>query len=121
MAKTTGPTNPNTRKLIVDLEKLAKKEKVPLWADIAYRLGRPSRQRAAINVSKIEKLANDGETVLVPGKLLAAGNITKPITVAALNASAEAQSKVHAAKGKFLTIAELMKSNPKGAKVRIMK
>lgn len=121
MAKTTGPTNPNTQKLIVDLEKLAKKEKVPLWADIAYRLGRPSRQRASVNVSKIERVAEKDETVLVPGKLLASGQISKPITVAALSASSEAKAKLHAAKGKFMTISELMKHNPKGAKVRIMK
>lgn len=121
MAKTTGPTNPVTRKLIVDLEKLAKKEKVPLWNDIAWRLGRPARQRASVNVGKIERLADAEETILVPGKLLADGAISKPITVAALSASTEARAKLTAAKGKFLTISELIQKNPKGAKVRIMK
>lgn len=93
MTKPTGPTNPLTRALIKNLERAAKKNKAAIWADLAERLFKPSRQRPAVNVGKLERICNKSDIVIVPGKLLAAGAITKAIKVASLNCSAEARKK----------------------------
>jgi len=69
---------------------------------------------------KIEKYLRDGETAVVPGKLLSLGNLTKKAEIAAYQASQQTKEKIAKANAKFLTIPELMKKNPKGEKVRII-
>lgn len=118
--KPTGPTNPLTRKLIVALEKQSKKEKVAIWADVAERLGKSTRIIPSVNISKLEKYCVKGDTAIVPGKLLAEGELTKAITIGAFKASAAVKKKVESAGGKVMTIAELMKRNPTGSNIRIM-
>jgi len=73
-----------------------------------------------VNVSKLDKYCKKNESVVVPGKLLASGEITKPVTVASFVASPKAIDKVKAAGGKYMTLDEMIKQNPKGKKVRIM-
>ena len=94
--------------------------KAAIWRDIALRLEAPSRVWAEANLSKIEKYAQDGETVVVPGKVLGAGEMTKKVTVAAYSFSAKAEAAIVAAGGKAITIRELLAQNPKGSKVRIL-
>jgi len=55
----------------------------------------------------------------VPGKVLGTGELNKKITVAAYTFSEQAVQKINA-KGKCLSIKELVEKNPKGNKVRIM-
>ncbi len=112
----TGPTNPITKELIINLERTARKEKVMLWKRIAYELSRPARQRREVNIFKINQYANEGETALIPGKVLGDGELTKNIKVAAFSFSQSARNKIKNA----LTIQELLHENPKGKNVRII-
>lgn len=118
--KPTGPTNPLTRKLIADLEIVSKKEKVALWKDIAERISKSSRRIPSVNVDRLERYCKDKETVIIPGKLLSRGTLTKPLTVAAFKFSASGKKKVEDAGGKALTLNELMKKSPKGSNIRII-
>jgi len=110
-----GTTNPILAGLISDL----KVSEAPIWKDVAKRLSRPRRIRTSVNVSRLNRYAKDGDTILVPGKLLAAGAVDKKLTVSAFTFSEKAREKIEAAGGKCLGIAELMKKNPKGSKVRM--
>ena len=112
----TGPTNPETRALIINLNRAARKEKVALWKRIAEELSRPTRQRREINIFKINQYANSGETALIPGKVLGDGELTKDIKVAALSFSQSARAKIKSP----LSIGELLAKNPKGKNVRII-
>ncbi|QQG39818.1 MAG: 50S ribosomal protein L18e [Candidatus Aenigmatarchaeota archaeon] len=116
MTKRTGPTNP----LVASLVKELRKQKKGIWVDVADRLEKPARQAAEVNVSAIARNAKDGEIALVPGKVLADGTLTKKIDVAALNFSMGAVMKISAAKGRCLSIKELMDENPSGKNVRII-
>jgi large subunit ribosomal protein L18e len=58
--------------------------------------------------------------VVVPGKVLGAGKIGHPVNVGAFAFSERARSKILEAKGKCLSISDLMKKNPKGANVKII-
>jgi len=118
--KRTGPTNPRLKQLILDLKLLGNKQKIALWKRIAKDLERPTRIRRKVNLEKIEKHLRDGETALVPGKLLSIGHLTKKAEIAAYQASTSALEKIQKAGSKFLTIEELMKNNPNGKKVRII-
>ncbi|HUK93375.1 MAG TPA: 50S ribosomal protein L18e, partial [Methanomicrobiales archaeon] len=67
------------------------------------------------------RYASGGETFIVPGKVLGTGALTEPVVVAALNFSSSATDKIEKAKGTCLTIEELLKKNPKGNGVRILR
>ncbi len=111
--------NPTTTALIQELRKTAIEQNVALWKRIADDLEKPSRGQRTVNVFKLDATAADGETVIVPGKVLGEGDLTKKITVAAFSFSDGARAKIDKS-CKALSIAELVKANPKAAKVRIL-
>ncbi|HLD15229.1 MAG TPA: 50S ribosomal protein L18e [Candidatus Nanoarchaeia archaeon] len=114
--KRTGPTNDNLRKLIIDLNTISKKLKIPLWSRIAFELNKPTRKRREVNLRQINSYINDGEIALVPGKVLGDGDLTKKAKVAAFRFSESAKAKIKDS----LSIEELVKTNPKGKGVRII-
>ena len=113
-----GSTNYQIKSLLTELESKARESK--FWRRVVKDLCKPSRQRSTVNVYKINKFARDGETVFVPGKVLSLGEISKPVDVVAINFSEDARKKITEAKGKVLTIKELLEQNPEGKKVRII-
>lgn len=113
-------TNPLLADLIHDLKRRAKEHEAPVWKDIAVRLGGPTRRQAAVNVSELERHLAAQEVAVVPGKVLAAGGLTKPVTVAAFAFSGGARAKIQGAGGQCLSIQELAQQNPKGSNVRII-
>ncbi|MEK6923462.1 MAG: 50S ribosomal protein L18e [Nanoarchaeota archaeon] len=114
--KPTGPTNNVTRMLIDELHK----QNAKIWHRTAYELGRSTRSRRVVNLSSLQRFANEGDTILVPGKVLSAGELSKKLNVAAWNFSEKAAEKVVKAGGKVMTISELVEKNPKGTNVRIL-
>ncbi|MBU5537297.1 MAG: 50S ribosomal protein L18e [Candidatus Aenigmatarchaeota archaeon] len=120
MVKRTGPTNPYLRQLIDSLKKKSLELKSPIWKDVAEKLSKSTRQRIEVNLSDIERNVVDGETIIVPGVVLASGNLTKKVNVAAWRFSTAAKEKIKNANGKIMTFDELMKENPKGSNVRII-
>ena len=102
--------------LIYELKKADKE----IWKKVAYELSKPTRRRPSVNVSKIEEHVNDGETVLVPGKVLGAGHLSKKVEVAAFAFSGSAKTLIEKNGGKIMGIDELMKLNPEGKNVRIL-
>lgn len=111
--------NQHTTALIQTLKKTANESSIPLWKRIAEDLEKPTRQRRIVNIFKIDAYAEDGDTVIVPGKVLGEGDLTKKVTVVAFSFSDEARTKI-AKSGKAMTITELLKSNPKAQKVKIL-
>ncbi|NPE07891.1 MAG: 50S ribosomal protein L18e [Asgard group archaeon] len=109
MPKPTGPSDPNTVALIRDLRKKSAADmKHNFWNVLSRKLGKPRRIRPAINLSKISRYARKGELVVVPGKVLASGEIKGSFTVAALNFSEVAKEKITKAGGKAITLRDLM-------------
>lgn len=118
--KRTGPTNIVLRKLIDKLYKASKENQAPAWARVAELLERPTRRRVAVNLSKINRYAREGETILVPGKVLGAGMLEKRVTIAAFSFSKTALEKIKAAGGRAITLEEALRENPKASKTRII-
>ena len=81
---------------------------------------RSRRRRIAVNVSRLNSYPKEGETAVVPGKVLGAGKIDHPLHVAAFAFSEQARLKILKAKGKCLSILELVERNPKGTNVKII-
>ena len=95
--------------------------KKPVWRKIAYELSRPRRQRVEVNLSKIDQYAPEDATVVVPGKVLGSGVISKKVTVAAFTFSDSAKRMIGSVGGKAVTIEGLHKTNPEGRGVIILK
>jgi len=112
--------NPGLVGLISHLKEASRTNGAPVWRDIALRLEGPSSRWAEVNISKLDRYTEEGDTVVIPGKLLGAGEIAKKVTVAAFRASGQARSKIAKAGGRSLSIEELVASNPSGSKVRLM-
>ena len=96
------------------------REKKPIWKKVVYELSKPRRQTAEINLSKLEAHAADGGTILVPGKVLGSGSISKRITVAAFSFSGTARKLIADAGGRAVSIESLYKANPRGKDVLIL-
>ena len=94
---------------IRDLRKLSNSTGENLYKAVADKLSSSASQRAQVNLLQLEKVAKDKETVIIPGKLLGDGQITKNVTVIAFKASESAIKKLTAAGGKFIEIREFIK------------
>ena len=86
--------NQQTLALIQELKKTAIEQKVPLWKRIAEELEASSKSRRIVNIFKIDANSVDGEIIIVPGKVLGEGDLTKKVTVAALSFSEQAVGKI---------------------------
>ena len=117
----SGKTNPQLVATIDNLKAKTRENGSAIWRDVALRLEKPKQNWAEANLSKIERYTVDGDTVLVPGKVLAAGSISKKITVAAFSFSDAAAKAIVAAGGKTMSIEELAEANPKGTGVKILR
>ena len=119
MAK-TPKTNPHLQQVVRRLREVSRETNAPIWRDVAERLERTRKNWSEVNLSRLSRYAAKGEQIVVPGVVLATGEITTPVTVAAFRTSNAAQKKIEAAGGRAITLVELATLNPKGSGVRIM-
>ena len=115
----TNTTNPQLMDLIHELKKKSIEHNVKIWKRIALDLERPSRIRRIVNLYKINKNTKKDEIIVVPGKVLAVGELDHAVTVAAFNFSNSALDKINKV-GKAVSMRELIKENPKGKRIRII-
>ena len=118
--KKAKTTNPELIELIRSLKKQSRENKTDIWRDIAERLAKPKRKRIAVNISRLNRHTQKNEMVVVPGKVLGAGEMRHAVTVAAFAFSEKAKEKIKARRGKCLSFVDLMNKNPKGSNVRII-
>lgn len=120
--KVTGPTKLETKKIIAELEKQARKSGQALWLDLAERIAKPRRQRPVVNVWKIERLAKvlDKKILVVPGKVLGFGELSRPVQVVALEYAPDAKKKI-LEKGTAMTIREALGKKIKPREMAIVK
>jgi len=117
----TKTTNPHLIELISLLKKKARENEAPIWRSVAEFLSKPRQSQARVNLSRLNRYTDKSDSVIVAGKVLGAGMIDHPITVAAFRFSDNARKKILSAKGKCLSIPELIKMNPRGTNVKILR
>lgn len=113
--QTKKKSNPDLVETVI----LAKKDEK--WMPVANILSGSRRNRPQINLSKINELSNEGEVVVVPGKVLSEGVITKKIKIVAFSFSKTALDKLKENKIESNTIVNEIKKNPKGDNIKILK
>jgi large subunit ribosomal protein L18e len=120
MARSHVKGNPELLRAIRELRIAARSHEAPLWASVADDLERSRHPSRPVSVGHLDRVAAAEETVVVPGKVLADGSLSKRLTVAAFAYSAEARAKIHAAGGTALSLHDLLKANPNGAGVKLV-
>ena len=106
---------------LVSLIETLKKADKPIWKKVADELSKPRRSKVEVNLSKLNEYADEKVTILVPGKVLGSGAISKKVNVAAYSFSQSAVQIITQAGGKMMTIQSLQSSNPDGKGVVIIK
>lgn len=104
--------------LITETSILGKESK--FWKRVAAELKKPARIQRKVNVGKIEENAKEGLAVVVPGKVLGVGTITKKVDVVAYSFSESALVKIKKAGGKAILLTAYTKKNKAGKGVQIL-
>lgn len=84
--------------------KAYRKTKRPIWKAVYKMLDVPVRRERRVNVSKLNRVVPEGATVIIPGKVLGGGIITKRMTVVALDFSKKAIEKIRGAGGEAILL-----------------
>jgi large subunit ribosomal protein L18e len=113
-------TNPRLSSLIADLKSAARSSGGNVWNDVAERLEKPRRTHAEVNLGRIERYAQEDETVVVPGKVLGSGVLQKDVTVAAVDFSGTAETKIKQV-GDTMNLEQAIEQNPEGSNVRVIR
>jgi large subunit ribosomal protein L18e len=116
----SSKTNPRLTSLIADLKSVARDGGGDVWQAVAERLEKPRRTHAEINLGRIDRYAREDETVVVPGKVLGSGALRTEVTVAAVDFSSAAETKIDQV-GEAVTLEEALADNPDGSNVRVMR
>lgn len=102
------------------IETIRSAKKKDKWLKIASILSGPRRKMVNLNLTEINKNSKEGDTIVVPGKVLAQGEINKKIKVVALGFSQTAREKLIKSKSNPTTILEEIKENPEGKGTKIL-
>ena len=105
--------------ILIETLRAAKKTGNELWIRVAGILSGPRRTRIAINLDEIEALTSEGDSVVIPGKILSQGEISKKIAVIAFAFSEKTREKLLKTKSHAISILEEIKKNPDAKGLRI--
>ncbi len=111
-------TRNKTNKELVETIQLAKKN--PVWLNVSGYLSSSTRNMPEVNLSEIELNSKEGDTIIVPGKVLGEGDITKKLRVCAFKFSHEAFIKLKNKKCETVMLIDEIKKNPKAMGVRVI-
>ncbi len=119
--KITTRTDPNKASLIRAIKQAGVQNDANIWKRLSKELSSANRRRVAINLSHINRVSSPDEVIVIPGKILGAGVLKHKLSIAAESFSESAKEKILSVGGQCLTFEELIKTNPKGTNVRLMK
>lgn len=104
--------------LVRTLIALKKKEG---WDRVAHLASAPRRKKIEKNLSEIDKMAHEGDTIVVPGKVLGGGEVKKKIRVCAFMFSQEAVRKLKEMKCEIVSLEDELKKNPRHQGVVVLR
>ena len=112
--------NPLLVDVILALKKASKKNNAAIYAAAARSLGGHRSRRSEVNVGKIGRATKNGDKVLVPGKVLGAGDLSHRVVVGAFSFSAASVDKIQKAGGEAVSLSSLLKKYPEGKGVLLL-
>ena len=107
-------TNPEVVKTI----EAAKKHEN--WIKVGAFLSGSTRKYHSVNLKNIDLKTKEGDTVVVLGKVVGTGDMTKRIRICALSFSSSAREKLKSNKSEIISIFQEIEKNPKAQGVKII-
>ena len=104
--------NPYLVETIIKLKKIN-----PLLAKL---IASPKKKEIKFNLDEINKMSENGESLIIAGKILGSGDLDKKVKLIALSASKQALNKMKAKKIEFSTIYENLNDSKKLKEYRIL-
>lgn len=102
------------------VETILAAKKQPKWRKVAQRISGSRRKYLEINLHEINSKSSEGDTVVVTGKILSGGELTKKIRLCAMSFSESALAKMKISKSEAVKIIDEIKKNPKAEGVKII-
>ncbi len=89
--------------------------------EMAKMLAKPKRLWVSMNLGEIEEKTKEGEKVIIPGKVLSSGSLSKKIEIIAWGVSEKAVEKIKESESSFKEIVGEVKSNPELKGLTVLK
>lgn len=106
---------------VVLVETIGAARKNPKWNEVAKVLSGSTRRYSSVNLFEIDKQTTAGDTVVILGKVLSKGELTKKVRICALNISEKASEKMKETKSEIVSILEEIKKNPKAEGIKLIR
>ena len=103
------------------VETLLAAKKNVAWNKVAQLISGSRKKYASVNLKEIDNESNDGETVVIVGKVLGNGKLNKKVRVCAMSFSESAVEKLKDIKSEGIILLEEIKKNPKAEGIKILR
>ena len=110
----------NLVQLVKELKSASKKNEAPIWSKIAKNALKSNSNKKTINLKKIDKLTDDGNAVVISGKVLGTGNLSHKVLVSSFSISNSAAKKIKESGGEVLQFSDMIDRFPTGKGVKII-
>ena len=107
-----------TNPVILDTINAARKS--PAWLPIIRIIANSTKKHAQVNLMDIDAKTTAGDTVVVPGKVLSLGDLTKKVRICSLSISESALDKLKQTKSEYVSILQEIKINPKAQGLKLI-
>jgi len=110
----------NLIKLVKELRIASKKNEAPIWSKIAKDALKSNSNKRTINLKKIDALTDDGNAVVISGKILGTGKLSHKVLVSSFSISSSAAKKIKESGGQILEFSDMIEQFPTGKGVKII-
>ena len=110
----------NLVQLIQELKSASRKNEAPIWSKIAKNALKSNSNKKTINLKKIDALTDNGNAVIVSGKVLGTGKLSHKIIVSSFSISSSAAKKIKESGGEILKFSDMIERFPTGKDVKII-
>ena len=107
----------NTLKI---LKKASKENDAPIWAKVADFVQKSRSNQKTVNLNKIDETTEDGNAIVITGKVLGTGNLSHKVSVSSFSISNSAAKKIKESGGEVLKFSEMIEKFPTGKGVKII-
>ncbi len=91
------------------------------WLEVAALISGSRRNKKSVNLQNLEKDMESGKILIVPGKVLSLGEISKKTKICALGFSEKAKEKILKSGSEASSILDEIKKNPSAKGIKIIK
>ena len=110
----------NLVQLVKELKSASKKNEAPIWSKIAKNALKSNSNKKTINLKKIDKLTDDGNAVVISGKILGTGKLSHKVLISSFSISNSAAKKIKESGGEIVQFSDMIQRFPSGKGVKII-